>query len=93
MNIQKTDFDRTLHDFLGDANFAHVSFVDGDDRYSIKMQRQGGVLAGCIDCIPKLNGQNAWQVHRSQPLSTTVGDLLLKIASAPSGTVASKFFD
>ena len=95
--VTSADFDRTLDDLLGERQMANVRFVDkledgSEDVYVIRMQRTMGQLAGRIDCVPKMNGENAWQVERSQWASQTVGDLLLLIASAPAKSVAAEFF-
>ena len=92
MQITNADFSKSLLDFMGGQSLVHARFADGADSYTVRMQRQFGVTGDCIDCIPRLNGKDAWQVFRSQQQSSTVGNLLVLIAGMPAGTDAEAFF-
>lgn len=95
--IKPADFDKTLQQIhrerMGDSSIVRLTFVDGPDRYSIRIRPVGGALHGMMDVTCLLNGQNAWQVERNQHCGSTVGALLLRIADASPLIDAREFFE
>lgn len=99
VTLTKAHFERTLSSMMKECvndenSIVKVHYYDApaDDMYEIKMQGMGGIGAGIVDCIPRLNRRDAWQVDRSQPGAQTIGGLLLLIANAEPGITAQEFF-